>query len=74
MLEHATGTAPFFQAMAPILIANVLTVAFVYCFVKIHQRELAGKSEGCNPLAALAGRSLAESLSRLRRSLADSRG
>jgi hypothetical protein len=26
-----------FQAMAPILIANVLTVTFVYCFAKIHQ-------------------------------------
>ena len=28
MLEHATGTVSFFQAMAPLLIANVLTVAF----------------------------------------------
>lgn len=36
MLEHATGTVSFFQAMAPILIANVLTV--VYCFAKIRRR------------------------------------
>lgn len=28
MLEHATDTVSFFQAMAPVLIANVLTVAF----------------------------------------------
>ena len=46
MLEHATGTVAFFQAMAPILIANVLTVTFVYCFAKIHQKELAGEEEG----------------------------
>ena len=46
MLEHATGTVSFFQAMAPILIANVLTVTFVYCFAKIHQKELAGEEEG----------------------------
>ena len=41
MLEHATSTVSFFQAMAPLLIANVLTVTFVYCFAKIHQKELA---------------------------------
>ena len=29
MLEQASGTPSFFQAMAPVLIANVLTVAFV---------------------------------------------
>ena len=46
MLKHATGTVAFFQAMAPILIANVLTVTFVYCFAKIHQKELAGDEEG----------------------------
>ena len=46
MLQHATDTVSFFQAMAPILIANVLTVTFVYCFAKIHQRELAGEQEG----------------------------
>ena len=33
MLEHATGTVSFFQAMAPILIANVLTVTFVYSLI-----------------------------------------
>jgi hypothetical protein len=26
--------------MAPVLIANVLTVTFVYCFAKISQKEL----------------------------------
>ena len=30
MLQHATDTVSFFQAMAPILIANVPTVTFVY--------------------------------------------
>jgi hypothetical protein len=46
MLEHATGTVSFFQTMAPILIANVLTVTFVYCFADIHQKELAREEEG----------------------------
>jgi heme/copper-type cytochrome/quinol oxidase subunit 2 len=46
MLQHATNTVSFFQAMAPILIANVLTVTFVYCFAKIHQKELAQEEEG----------------------------
>ncbi len=27
-----SGTVAFFHALAPILIANVLTVVFVYCF------------------------------------------
>jgi hypothetical protein len=38
-----SGTASFFHAMAPVLVANVLTVAFVYSFVKITQKELAGE-------------------------------
>jgi hypothetical protein len=46
MFQHATGTVSFFQAMAPTLIANILTVTFVYCFAKIHQKELAGEEEG----------------------------
>jgi hypothetical protein len=46
MLGHTAGTASFFQATAPILIANLLTVAFVYSFVKIHQKELTGEEEG----------------------------
>ena len=46
MLEHPTSTVSFFQAMAPLLTANVLTVTFVYCFAKIHQKELAGEEEG----------------------------
>jgi hypothetical protein len=41
MVGHADGTVVFFQAMAPVLIANVLTVTFVYCFAEIHQKELA---------------------------------
>jgi hypothetical protein len=45
-MEHANGTVAFFQAMAPVLIANVLTVAFVYCFAKVHQKELKGEEEG----------------------------
>jgi hypothetical protein len=43
MLEQASGTPSFFQAMAPVLIANVLTVAFVYSPVKISQKELRGE-------------------------------
>jgi hypothetical protein len=32
--------------MAPILTANVLTVAFAYCFAKVHWKEVAGEEEG----------------------------
>ena len=46
MVEHADGTVAFFQAMSPALIANVLTVTFVYCFAKIAQKELKGEEEG----------------------------
>jgi hypothetical protein len=46
MPEHASGTVAFFQTMAPFLIANVLTVAFVYSFAKIHQKERAGEEDG----------------------------
>jgi len=45
-MERVDGTVAFFQAMAPVLIANVLTVTFVYCFAKIHQKECIGKEEG----------------------------
>jgi hypothetical protein len=41
MLEHATATVSFFQATAPVLIANVLTVACL-AFSIIHQKELTG--------------------------------
>ena len=51
-MEHDHGTVAFFQAMAPVLIANVLTVAFVYCFAKVHQKELGGRRK-----VAEAGRS-----------------
>jgi hypothetical protein len=45
-MEHVDGTVAVFQAMAPVLIANVLTVTFVYCFAKIHQKERIGEEEG----------------------------
>ena len=45
-MENANGTVVFFQAMAPILIANALTVLLVYCFAKVHQQELKGEEEG----------------------------
>jgi hypothetical protein len=41
-----SGTTPFFHAMAPVLVANILTVAFVYAFVKIDQKERSGEEEG----------------------------
>ena len=41
-----SGTAAFFHAMAPTLIANVLTVVFVYCFAVIGQQERSGDEEG----------------------------
>ena len=46
MVEHATGTVAFFQAMAPILSPTYSTVAFVYCFAKVHEQELKGEEEG----------------------------
>jgi hypothetical protein len=36
----------FFKAMESVLIANVLTVTFVYCFAKISQLEQTGEQEG----------------------------
>ena len=45
-MEHVNGTAAFFQAMAPVLIANVLTVTFVYCFARIRQKERIDEDEG----------------------------
>jgi hypothetical protein len=35
-----------FRRWHPFLIANVLTVAFVYSFAKIRQKERAGEEEG----------------------------
>jgi hypothetical protein len=46
VVHHITGNAAFFKAMAPALIANLLTVTFVYCFVKISQKELRKEEEG----------------------------
>jgi hypothetical protein len=42
-LPSMNGTASFFQALAPALIANVLTVVFVYCFAMISQQERRGE-------------------------------
>jgi hypothetical protein len=36
-------TESFFHALAPAFVANVLTVALVYCFVMINQREKHGE-------------------------------
>jgi len=41
-----SGTASFFHVLAPVLVANVLTVTFVYAFVKIAQKERSGEEEG----------------------------
>jgi len=37
VVQQINGTVAFFKAMTPVLIANVLTVTFVYCFAKISQ-------------------------------------
>ena len=39
MVQQISGTVAFFKAMAPVLIANVLTVAFVYCFARSPRRN-----------------------------------
>ena len=39
MVEQASGTVAFFHAMAPVLITNVLTVAFVYSSRKFTRRN-----------------------------------
>lgn len=45
-MQDVEGTVAFFRAMAPVLIANGLTVTLVYCFAKIHQKERVGEEEG----------------------------
>ena len=42
VLKPMAETALFFHAIAPVLVANVLTVAFVYASVKINQKEWSG--------------------------------
>jgi len=42
MSEHPS----FFHALAPVLVANILTVVFVYSFAKISQKERSGEEEG----------------------------
>jgi hypothetical protein len=46
MVQQISGTVAFFKSMAPVLIANLLTVTFVYCFAKITQLEQKGEEEG----------------------------
>ena len=41
-----SGNASFFNALAPDLVANILTVVFVYSFVQISQKERSGEEEG----------------------------
>jgi hypothetical protein len=41
-----SANASFFNAMAPSLVANILTVVFVYSFAKISQKERNGEEEG----------------------------
>jgi hypothetical protein len=45
VLKPMAETALFFHAIAPVLVANVLTVAFLYAFVKINQKGR-GEKEG----------------------------
>jgi hypothetical protein len=57
MVQQISGTVAFFKAMAPVLIANVLTVTFVYCFAKISQLEhtrkrVASPISGCSSLSS----------------------
>jgi hypothetical protein len=42
MSEHPS----FFKALAPVLVANKLTVVFVYSFAEICQKERSGQEEG----------------------------
>jgi hypothetical protein len=46
MVQQISGTVAFFKAMTPVLVANVLTVTFVYCLAKITQLEQKGEEEG----------------------------
>ena len=41
-LPSISGTA-FFHALAPVLVADILTVVFVYCFATINQQEQRGE-------------------------------
>ena len=47
-----SGTEAFFHAMAPTLIANVLTVVFVYCFAVIGRQERSGDEGGASHILA----------------------
>ena len=46
IVQQVTGNVAFFKALAPLLMANLLTVTFVYCFAKISQKEREGVEEG----------------------------
>jgi hypothetical protein len=41
-----SGVEDFFYAMAPILTANMLTIAFVYSVSRVTQMERDGKEDG----------------------------
>ena len=41
-----SGTVLFFRATAPVLTSNILTVTWVYAFVKITHKERGGEEEG----------------------------
>jgi hypothetical protein len=45
-VQQVGGTGAFCKEIAPVLTANVLTVTFVYCFVKFTQKELKGEEVG----------------------------
>jgi len=46
VVQQISGTVDFFKAMAPLLVANILTVTFVYCFAKISQLEKNREEKG----------------------------
>jgi hypothetical protein len=46
VVQQITGSVAFFKTMAPILIANILTVTFVYCFVRISQNRTQARGRG----------------------------
>ena len=53
MVQNISGTVAFFNAMALVLIANVLTVTLVYRFAKISQLEERGEEGGVSPISWL---------------------
>ena len=54
MVQQISGTVAFFKAMALVLIANALTVTFVYSVAKINQLEQNGRGSGAAHLSPAA--------------------